>query len=156
MTQLEVELNPINRTSFIIDEGNYFDCNVEGLTDIGGVKRFTCSRPTCSDESKPFCNLDEDRNFIIAYGEGQFRGNETYHSSRGGCAYTFKRDKPIQCIISQKEVTYSLPLPKPNTPGPTAFYTSFDTTFDNESFGVKVSCNIYIYCALLSFCIALF
>ena len=150
---MEVALDSSLRSARIIEEGNYFDCGEDATSDIDGVKRFTCSRPTCSDESKPFCNLDEDRNFVIAYGEGQFRANETYHSSRGGCAYTFKRDKPIQCIISQKEVTYNLPLPKPVTPGPTAFYTSFDTstTFDNESFGIKISYNIYIYCVLFVF-----
>ena len=145
---MEVALDSSLRTTRIIEEGNYFDCNVDGLSDIGGIKRFTCSRATCSDESKPFCNLNEDRNFIIAYGEGQFRGNETYHSSRGGCAFTYKRSKPIQCIISQKEVTYNLPLPQPNTPGPTAFYTSFDTTF-NDSFAIKLSYNIYIHIAIM-------
>ena len=140
---MEVALNPSLRSTRIVTSGNYFDCQTEGLSDIGGVKRFTCTRDRCSDSSMPFCNLDEDRNFIIAYGEGQFRPNETYHSSRGGCAYTYEREDPIQCIISQKQVTYDLPLPTPDTPGPTSFYTSFDTSL-NDSFAHKVSYNINI------------
>ena len=60
----------------------------------------------------------------------------------GGCAFTYKREDPIQCIISQKEVTYHLPLPKPNTPGPTEFYTTFTTV--NDSFVYRVSYNINI------------
>ena len=140
---MEVKLNRSQRTTTTIKDRNYFNCD-KNISHINGTRKFTCHRPQCGNESEPFCNLNVDRNFIIAYGEGQFRPSVTYHSSRGGCAFAFEED--ITCTISQREVNYPLPV----APQPSNENNNSDTPIIiGVSVGVACLCLCIIICLIL-------
>mmetsp|Transcript_26700 Transcript_26700/g.43696 ORF Transcript_26700/g.43696 Transcript_26700/m.43696 type:complete len:984 (-) Transcript_26700:35-2986(-) len=115
-----------------------------------GEARFSCIRYVFDDDDayKTHFRFDDDEvahqeAFVWAYGEGQFKMTQTYHSSRSGCAFNFLSNNVwevagvddvdvINCTHSQNRVSFSLPLTDAPTRAPTLAPT-VTTTEENES-----------------------
>eukprot|EP01084_Bolivina_argentea_P251691 422223_1 len=103
VTWHEIDMDYATRAIWWRD--NFFKCPTHSRND--NVLNINCKRPfnsdTNSQDSFNFLN-DGDKYFIIAYGEGQFVPNKTYHSARGHCAFSY--GETINCTISQSDTYF--------------------------------------------------
>ena len=126
------------RTSTVKSK-NYFDCGYVDFRSVDGILSFGCISPLRDDRNWNKLRFKKDRNFVFAYGEGQFLPNKTYHASRGGCAFSFTQGN-ITCDVSQNDLAFGVGADVP-TSAPIASQTDVVSSIyptENDSSAVYI------------------